>query len=825
MTAAVVLDTLMEASVRAAGIAALVALALVVFRIKAASVRHAVWTSVLGAMILLPALSAWLPAIPVPEWMPGGAATGWVSERTTAANTDAKTEAVGPLANTSGLPALSAEPAALSAKAESAAAAQGSTTAATSSLSVRGWIVAMWLVGASILLLREGAGWWMARRLARHGARMEDEVYQTNRVTTPVVVGVLAPRVLVPESWPRWGADTRRMVVLHERAHITRHDPLVAAAARVNRSVFWFHPLAWWLERHLSRVAERACDEAVVRQVSDPRHYAGLLIEMARRLRRQGRRVAWQGIGIVSGRHLEDRINSVLEGPTRQPSWLVRLSVGVVCALLIGIGAACERKAQALAQDPEVTASMAAEAKRMDAYQTAIAMTSNQAAALAQKVAVSPEDMEATRDLLNFYQASGQKVLGWDAMVAARRPYLLRLIERHPESYLANWPLSRPLDPVGYDMASALWAAHVKPAEIPEKLLVAAVRFYEVSEPFVAERLLLRAHEMNPTGPSPSLPFAAGPGASARRSWLDNLGNLYGKAVLAENPVDDRFVRHAARQLDETTEWEVLLGAGNHLVMTAGWQAKGATQRSRGMAYLERAAALDLGGDRTQRALQGARRMVSHEKEWAQAQELFGVPANRADAAAFDKLTDALRLEHAHELLWGPYGAAMAAYAKPNRAAAEEQLAEFQRRADIMAELATSPSLASDAAARLTADVHIAMGTLALRQGKRNEAVKRLEQAAAIGAEVPPGRVLFVDDSSIASGQATRFSWELLDVGERESVAAFYDVVAKTLDGSASNMFGRAAEAIRAGRMPREYQMFVAQQYNAKNANALKITK
>ena len=64
---------------------------------------------------------------------------------------------------------------------------------------------------------------------------------------------------------------------------VRRRDSLVALLAAVNRSIFWFHPLAWWMECKLSLLAEQACDEALrLRRLgADRDRYARLLIEMA----------------------------------------------------------------------------------------------------------------------------------------------------------------------------------------------------------------------------------------------------------------------------------------------------------------------------------------------------------------------------------------------------------------------------------------------------------------------------------------------------------------------------------------------------------------
>jgi hypothetical protein len=70
-------------------------------------------------------------------------------------------------------------------------------------------------------------------------------------------VGWLRPRVLLPLEWREWDRNKLDAVLAHEGAHVRRRDGLIAALAAVNRCVFWFHPLAWMLERKLALLASR----------------------------------------------------------------------------------------------------------------------------------------------------------------------------------------------------------------------------------------------------------------------------------------------------------------------------------------------------------------------------------------------------------------------------------------------------------------------------------------------------------------------------------------------------------------------------------------
>src|SRR4029077_20693419 len=96
------------------------------------------------------------------------------------------------------------------------------------------------------------------------------------------------------------------------RDNAQRRDPLFRWLAALNRCIFWFHPLAWWLERKLAMLAEEACDAAAVASGHDPRDYSGYLLNQARAIHQAGTRVAMQGAAMGYG-SLEKRIRLLLE--------------------------------------------------------------------------------------------------------------------------------------------------------------------------------------------------------------------------------------------------------------------------------------------------------------------------------------------------------------------------------------------------------------------------------------------------------------------------------------------------------------------------------
>jgi bla regulator protein BlaR1 len=100
-------------------------------------------------------------------------------------------------------------------------------------------------------------------------------------VLVPITWGVLRPVVLVPAHAHAWADSERRMVLLHELAHVRAADWAFNIAARVVCAVFWFHPGVWWIARAMRADCEMACDDRVIRAGVRRSDYAELLVNAA----------------------------------------------------------------------------------------------------------------------------------------------------------------------------------------------------------------------------------------------------------------------------------------------------------------------------------------------------------------------------------------------------------------------------------------------------------------------------------------------------------------------------------------------------------------
>lgn len=101
------------------------------------------------------------------------------------------------------------------------------------------------------------------------------------RVSSPVVVGILRPMILMPPSL-LCGLDPTQLAAIlsHELAHIRRYDPLINLIQRIIESLLFFHPITWWISRRMSIERENCCDDIAALYIGRLT-YAEALLQMA----------------------------------------------------------------------------------------------------------------------------------------------------------------------------------------------------------------------------------------------------------------------------------------------------------------------------------------------------------------------------------------------------------------------------------------------------------------------------------------------------------------------------------------------------------------
>ena len=196
------------------------------------------------------------------------------------------------------------------------------------------WLAPMWIAGVLFFHLRGMASWIAARRLRQRGVCVAAQSYQAlldrlaarlrlSRPVTllesclaevPVVIGYLRPVILMPVGLlSGLPAGQIESILLHELAHIRRHDYLVNLLQIVVESLVFYHPAVWWISGVMRTERENCCDDLVVATQGDPLGYAAALTALER-----SRGAAREAVLAATGGSLVKRVRRLLiqpEGP------------------------------------------------------------------------------------------------------------------------------------------------------------------------------------------------------------------------------------------------------------------------------------------------------------------------------------------------------------------------------------------------------------------------------------------------------------------------------------------------------------------------------
>ena len=172
--------------------------------------------------------------------------------------------------------------------------------------------VLAWLAGAVLLFLWRLGGWLYLRRLCRresHPAPAEVQallkrlldrlkirqgvgLLESAWVEVPAVVGWLAPVILLPAGLAAGIAPEQlEMLLIHELAHVRRHDFLANLVQTAIETLLFYHPAVWWVSRTIRSEREACCDDVVVTATGDRLLYARALA-LIEQLRTNLRRLA-----------------------------------------------------------------------------------------------------------------------------------------------------------------------------------------------------------------------------------------------------------------------------------------------------------------------------------------------------------------------------------------------------------------------------------------------------------------------------------------------------------------------------------------------------
>ncbi len=365
-----VLELLASSAVRALALAGLVGLGLAAFRVKSTIARLFTWTAMMYACLAMPLLQWMLPPVPIPApavfqsevprlsvlaWHASSRPTVSLARENDARATSLAATATSPKVNRAvRLPAEAARIESAQARSPS----QSSPSRQSSLLSSASWsaIAAAIYFGVALLLLaRFAIGLAFGRRLLRTSQEIDDpgvisritfhaqamglasapHVAESELISVPLTLDVLRSTVLLPAGWQDWDNSKLESVLAHELSHVARRDALTQRLSLLHRAIFWFSPLAWWLDRHLSHLAEQASDEVALSCGADRKDYARTLLEFFEALHTAPGRVWWQGVAMAKAGQAEKRLERILSWKGSVAMRLQRSIAVVVLALAV----------------------------------------------------------------------------------------------------------------------------------------------------------------------------------------------------------------------------------------------------------------------------------------------------------------------------------------------------------------------------------------------------------------------------------------------------------------------------------------------------------
>ena len=181
----------------------------------------------------------------------------------------------------------------------------------------------IWIFGMIALALYTAISYWRLHRKVDTAVRYKDNIFQSENVSFPFVLGIIKPRIYLPF---KMNGQYLEYVVAHEQAHICRKDHWWKPLGFLLLMIHWFNPLMWLAYVLLCRDIELACDEKVIKELGNEQRgdYTQALVACS--VNRRMIAACPLAFGEVS---VKERVKSVMN--YKKPAfWVIIISV-IVC--------------------------------------------------------------------------------------------------------------------------------------------------------------------------------------------------------------------------------------------------------------------------------------------------------------------------------------------------------------------------------------------------------------------------------------------------------------------------------------------------------------
>lgn len=188
-------------------------------------------------------------------------------------------------------------------------------------------LTAIWLTGTAVMGLYAAVSCMLLLRKVRDAVQTEKGIYQSDSVPSPFVLGVVMPRIYLPNAMTE---QDRTHVIAHERSHLRRKDHWWKPLGFALLAVHWFNPVMWLAYILLCRDIELACDEKVIKELGTQQRadYSQALLNCAARRTIAVCPLAFGEVGV------RERVKSVLNYKKRA-FWIILVAVIACIAVAV----------------------------------------------------------------------------------------------------------------------------------------------------------------------------------------------------------------------------------------------------------------------------------------------------------------------------------------------------------------------------------------------------------------------------------------------------------------------------------------------------------
>ena len=186
----------------------------------------------------------------------------------------------------------------------------------------------IWLIGVGALLLYTAVSYWRLCRKVDTAVRYKGNIFQSENVSTPFVLGFIKPRIYLPFNMN--GQDLEH-VVAPEQAHIRRKDHWWKPLGFLLLTIHWFNPLMWLAYVLLCRDIELACDEKVIKELGNEQRADYMQALVACSVNRRMIAACPLAFGEVG---VKERVKSVMN--YKKPAFWVIIIAVIIC---VGVAA------------------------------------------------------------------------------------------------------------------------------------------------------------------------------------------------------------------------------------------------------------------------------------------------------------------------------------------------------------------------------------------------------------------------------------------------------------------------------------------------------